>query len=198
MAKRSIKEIRREELLSAAIASIGEDGLARTTMSSIAARAGMSTALVNHYFHSKDELLAMAMRRLSRLFRQDVLASMPAAPTPAQRLRAIIEGSFSTGNFTRPRREAWMQFMQIALNDPAILRIYHVAGARFVSNIRFAVRPLVPADQVEDMADAIAAIIDGFFWQISIERDEGDQERARRICWACACRLIPALADAAE
>lgn len=193
MAKRSIKALRRDELVEAAIAVIGEDGLAKTTLATIASRAGMSAALVNHYFDSKDELLALSMRNLSNLYRKDILDLMPGDPTPQQRLRAIIDGSFVPQNFTVAKREAWVQFMVNALNDPGIFHLYRLTGARFVSNIRYAVKGLVPADEVDDVVDGIAAIIDGFFWQMAIDGAEGDLIRARRICWNYARLLVPAL-----
>jgi TetR/AcrR family transcriptional repressor of bet genes len=94
MGKRSIKTIRRDELMEAAIDVLGTEGLSGATMAVIASRAGMSTGLVNHYFESKEELLALAMRNLSNLFRRGILDLMPPDPTPQQRLKAIIDGSF--------------------------------------------------------------------------------------------------------
>jgi TetR/AcrR family transcriptional repressor of bet genes len=195
MAKRSIKSIRRDELMDAAIAVIGEGGLPGATVALIANRAGMSTGLVNHYFDSKEELLALAMRNLSNLFRQDILALMPPDPTPAERLRAIVDGSFVPQSFTVQKREAWMQFMLHSQSEPQIEHLYHLTGARFVSNIRYAVKQLVPPEDVDDTVDGIAAMIDGFFWQMASWFDEDDHERARRICWRYVCLVIPSIAS---
>src|SRR3954463_1732979 len=108
MGKRSIKAIRRDELMDAAIAVVGTEGLTGATVAVIANRAGMSTGLVNHYFESKEELLALAMRNLSTLIRRDILDLMPPDPTPQQRLKAIIDGSFLPQHFRGPKRGAWM------------------------------------------------------------------------------------------
>jgi TetR/AcrR family transcriptional repressor of bet genes len=180
--------------MDAAIAVIGEGGLPGATVALIANRAGMSTGLVNHYFDSKEELLALAMRNLSNLFRQDILALMPPDPTPAERLRAIVDGSFVPQSFTVQKREAWMQFMLHSQSEPQIEHLYHLTGARFVSNIRYAVKQLVPPEDVDDTVDGIAAMIDGFFWQMASWFDEDDHERARRICWRYVCLVIPSLA----
>jgi TetR/AcrR family transcriptional repressor of bet genes len=195
MGKRSIKAIRRDELMDAAIDVVGEEGLSGATLAIIASRAGMSTGLVNHYFESKEELMALAMRNLSNLFRQDILNIMPANPTPEQRLKAIIDGSFAPQHFRGAKREAWMQFMLASQSEPRIKHLYHLTGARFVSNIKFAVKQLVTAEEVEDIVDGIAALIDGFFWQIAGEYEEEDFERARRICWRYVRLLIPSLTD---
>jgi TetR/AcrR family transcriptional repressor of bet genes len=195
LGRRSIKAIRRDELMDAAIDVVGEEGLNGATLAVIASRAGMSTGLVNHYFESKEELLALAMRSLSNLFRQDILAIMPRNPTPQQRLRAIIDGSFAPRHFRGSKREAWMQFMLASQSEPRIKHLYHLTGARFVSNIKYAVKQLTAAAEVDDVVDGIAALIDGFFWQIAGEYEEEDFERARRICWRHACLLIPSLAE---
>ena len=193
MAKRSIKEMRRDELMDAAIEAIGEFGIVNATVAIIAGKAGMSAGLVNHYFDSKQELLALTLRSLSNLFRKDILDILPANATPIERLRAIVDGSFAPPHFRGAKRMAWMQFMMTSQNDPAIRQLMRVTGARFVSNIRYAVKDLVPKSEIDDVADGIAAMIDGFFWQIAADYDEDDFERARRICWNYVCLVIPAV-----
>ena len=78
-------------------------------------------------------------------------------------------------------------------SEPRIKHLYALTGARFVSNIKYAVRQLVPANDVDDVTDGIAALIDGFFWQITGDYAEGDFERARRICWRFVALLIPSM-----
>jgi TetR/AcrR family transcriptional repressor of bet genes len=164
----------------------------------IASRAGMSTGLVNHYFESKEELLALAMRNLSNLIRRDILDLMPADPTPQQRLKAIIDGSFQPQHFRGPKRVAWMQFMIAAQSEPRIKHLYQLTGVRFVSNIKYAVRGIVPPGDIDDLSDGIAALIDGFFWQIAGDYAEDDFDRARRICWRFVTSLIPSMASYAS
>ncbi len=191
--KRSLKDMRRDELMEAAITVVAKEGLQRATLSQIAVEAGMSTALVNHYFENKEELLEATMRRLSGRYRGEIMALMPADPTPAQRLRAIIEGSFQPDNLTLASRKAWVQFLVNAMSGGRIFYLYRITGERVVSNIRYAVKRLVPADQVDDTVDGIAALIDGFFWENATDCAPEDLIRARRICWNYACLLIPSL-----
>ena len=198
MAKRSIKEMRRDELMDAAIEAIGEHGIVNATVFIIAGKAGMSAGLVNHYFDSKQELLALTLRSLSNLFRKDILDILPDKATPVERLKAIVDGSFVPQHFRGAKRMAWMQFMMTSQNDPAIRQLMRITGARFVSNIRYAVKDLVPKSEIDDVADGIAAIIDGFFWQIAADYDEDDFERARRICWNYVCLMIPAASAATK
>jgi TetR/AcrR family transcriptional repressor of bet genes len=193
--KRSVKDMRRDELMEAAITVIAKEGLHGATLSQIAVEAGMSTALVNHYFDSKDDLLEATMRRLSRRYRGEIMALMPANPTPAQRLRAIIEGSFQPDNMTLASRKAWVQFLVNAMSGGRIFHLFRLTGERVVSNIRYAVKQLVPPDQVDDTVDGIAALIDGFFWENATDCTPEDLKRARRICWNYAVLLIPSLRE---
>ena len=193
--KRSLKDMRRDELMEAAIAIIAKEGLQRVTLAQIAVEAGMSTALVSHYFDSKEELLEATMRRLSGLYRGEIMALMPPDPTPGQRLRAIIEGSFQPNNLSLESRKAWVQFLVNAMSGGRIFHLFRLTGERVVSNIRYAVKQLVPPDQVDDTVDGIAALIDGFFWENATACSPGDLVRARRICWNYACLLIPSLRD---
>lgn len=193
--KRSVKDMRREELVEAAIAVVAKEGLHGATLAQIAVEAGMSTALVNHYFESKDDLLEATMRRLSKQYRAEIMALMPPDPTPAQRLKAIIEGSFQPNTLTLASRRAWVQFLVNAMSGGRIFHLFQVTGERVVSNIRYAVKRLVPADQVDDTVDGIAALIDGFFWENATDCSPEDLVRARRISWNYACLLIPSLRD---
>lgn len=193
--KRSVKDMRRDELMEAAIVVIAKEGLHGATLSQIAVEAGMSTALVNHYFDSKEDLLEATMRRLSGRYRGEIMALMPANPSPAQRLRAIIEGSFQPDNMTLASRKAWVQFLVNAMSGGRIFHLFRLTGERVVSNIRYAVKQLVPPDQVDDTVDGIAALIDGFFWENATDCSPEDLKRARRICWNYAVLLIPSLRE---
>jgi TetR/AcrR family transcriptional regulator, transcriptional repressor of bet genes len=193
--KRSVKDMRRDELMEAAIMVIAKEGLHGATLSQIAVEAGMSTALVNHYFDSKDDLLEATMRRLSNRYRAEIMNLMPENPTPAQRLRAIIEGSFQPDNLTLASRKAWVQFLVNAMSGGRIFHLYRLTGERVVSNIRYAVKQLVPPGQVDDTVDGIAAMIDGFFWENATDCSAEDLMRARRISWNYVVMLIPSLRD---
>ena len=57
MPKVGMEPIRRDALVRATIAEIGEAGSLDVTVSRIAKRAGMSSALAHHYFGGKDQIL---------------------------------------------------------------------------------------------------------------------------------------------
>src|SRR5665213_2189409 len=96
----------RESLLDAAVALFAEKGVAATTAVEIAARAGVTPALVHYYFRPRERLLdAVVDERLSRFVAHAVRA-LPALPAPAS-ASALID-ALVDGVFAAARRMPWM------------------------------------------------------------------------------------------
>jgi len=96
----------RESLLDAAVALFAEKGVAATTAVEIAARAGVTPALVHYYFRPRERLLdAVVDERLSRFVAHAVRA-LPALPAPAS-ASALID-ALVDGVFDAARRMPWM------------------------------------------------------------------------------------------
>ena len=72
MPKLGMEPIRRAALVKATIAEIGDAGSLDVTVSRIAKRAGMSSALAHHYFGGKDQIFEAAMRHILRDYGQAV------------------------------------------------------------------------------------------------------------------------------
>ncbi|NBT31880.1 MAG: TetR family transcriptional regulator, partial [Rhodobacteraceae bacterium] len=62
MPKLGMEPIRRAALVKATITEIGVQGSLDVTVSQIAKRAGMSSALAHHYFGGKEDIFLAAMR----------------------------------------------------------------------------------------------------------------------------------------
>ena len=58
MVNARLRSFRRNELIEATIAAISKGGLQDTTLATIGRHAGLSPALVNHYFDGKEALLS--------------------------------------------------------------------------------------------------------------------------------------------
>lgn len=190
--RKSITTMRREELVQATIAVIAQDGLAGATLATIAKRAEMSPALVNHYFDGKDELLAVALRHVSSMLRDEIKRLLPPNPTPQQRLKAIIDGNFQPHLYQPDIQKAWLQFGLTFQERGAqhLHRINRILTARFASNIGFAFRHVVPADQVPDAVDGLVALIGGYAWRSLADSTYTDFGTARRVCWDYALHRL--------
>ena len=82
-------------LIDATISAIGERGSLDVTMSDIAGRAGVSSALAHHYFGAKDDLLQATMRHLLADLGRDAVAALARRDTPRERVSAVIAVNFS-------------------------------------------------------------------------------------------------------
>jgi AcrR family transcriptional regulator len=110
----------RERLLDAAVACFAADGVAATSLRSIAQRAGVTPALVHYYFGSKeqlvDALIAERVTSVVQLLREGLLA---AGEDP----RALI-AAFVRGIHDAVARFPWLPALWVreVLNEKGVLR----------------------------------------------------------------------------
>ena len=102
MPKVGMEPLRRKALIDATISAIGERGSLDVTMSEIAGRAGVSSALAHHYFGAKDELLLATMRHILAELTIDMRRALRSAATPRERVSAVVAVNFSDIQF-QPR-----------------------------------------------------------------------------------------------
>ena len=141
MPKLGMEPIRRDALVKATIAEIGDFGSLQVTVSQIARRAGMSSALAHHYFGGKDQIFLAAMRRILRDFGAEVRTELGKA-TPDGRAEAIIRACFAPSCFSPTVISAWMTFYVMAQTNSEALRLWRLYQRRLRSNLCHALRPL--------------------------------------------------------
>ncbi len=177
MPKLGMEPIRRDALIKAAIAEIGAQGSLDVTVGRIAKRAGMSSGLAHHYFGSKDAMLLAAMRHLLAVYGSEIRAALQASDGPKARVEAIVRVSFSGSNFRREVVAAWLNFYVMAQHHDAAARLLRVYQARMRANLRHAMRPLAGA-RAPQMAEAVAAMIDGCYLREALGSGQPDGARA--------------------
>jgi TetR/AcrR family transcriptional repressor of bet genes len=163
MPKVGMEPLRRKALIDATISAIGERGSLDVTMSEIAGRAGVSSALAHHYFGAKDELLQATMRHILAELGGDGRAALSAATTDRERVSAIIAVNFSEKQFQPETIAAWLAFYVEAQKSPELRRLLRVYARRLHSNLMSGLIGLMPRGEAERTAEAIAALIDGFY-----------------------------------
>ncbi len=162
MPKVGMEPIRKAALVKATIVEIGRAGSLDVTVSQIAKRAGMSSALAHHYFGSKEEIFLAAMRHILSLYGAEVRGALHLATGPQERLQAILQASFSPANFRREAVGAWLNFWVMAQTVPEAKRLVAVYQRRLKSNLLAALRPLA-GDRADSMAEGLGALIDGLY-----------------------------------
>jgi TetR/AcrR family transcriptional repressor of bet genes len=166
--------LRRAALLDAAIAEIGEKRSMSVTVSEIAQRAGVSSALAHHYFGTKRNLLVSAMHRILVIYGDEVRRELQCVESPADRIEGIVRASFAPSNFRPDVVRTWLILYMTAQTEPEAARLLAIYRKRIRSNLSHALRPLAGED-CSDLAELVAAMIDGFY----IRRALGDEAEAK-------------------
>jgi len=177
MPKLGMEPIRKAALVNATIAEIGRAGSLDVTVSQIARRAGMSSALAHHYFRGKEAMFLAAMRHVLTLYGAEVRGALAVARGPEARVQAVVHASFSPANFRREVIGAWLNFYVMAQTMPEAARLLDVYQRRLRSNLRHGLRPLV-GPRAPAVAEALAALIDGVYLRQVLVRGKTDRAGA--------------------
>lgn len=195
MPKAGMLPLRRKELIDAAILAIGERGSLDVTMNEIASRAGVSTALAHHYFGAKDELLVATMRRLLTDLMGEMREALKQTASPRERVSAVVAVNFSVSQFRPETVGAWLAFYLEAQKSPPLRRLLRVYTDRLRSNLLSGLKPLM-TNGAEDAAEAVAALIDGFYIRRALRDGLPNPAGAVRIIEAYVDTTLAAARDA--
>ena len=179
MPKLGMEPIRRAALVDATITEIGKSGTLDVTVSQIAKRAGMSSALAHHYFGSKEQIFIAAMRHTLSLYGAGVRGALAMAQGPRGRIEAVIRAGFSTTNFRREVVAAWLNFYVLAQTNTEARALLLIYQNRMRSNLVHDLRPLV-GGRAEAAAERIAGLIDGLYLREALGREIPSGEAATR------------------
>jgi TetR/AcrR family transcriptional regulator, transcriptional repressor of bet genes len=163
MPKLGMPPLRRRALIDAAILTIGERGTLDVTMSEIAGRAGVSSALAHHYFGAKDGLLQATMRHILSELNADARNALARSRTARERVSAVIAVNFSETQFQPEIIAAWLAFYVEAQKSETLRRLLRVYARRLHSNLMSGLTGLMPSSEAGRAAEAIAALIDGLY-----------------------------------
>ena len=161
---------RRSEILEATRRVIQQNGLGAVTMRNIAAEAGKSTGLVNHYFADKSCLLVAALEASNEIFNRRLheFTADKASGQPA--LRAFLEGALPFDDELRIHWILWYGFGNLTpwgSQDDSVRKIQRsgTAGWRRLikANFEEAVRKghFRPGLDVASEVDRLIALIIG-------------------------------------
>ena len=177
MPKLGMEPIRRDALIKATITEIGRAGSLDVTVSQIARRAGMSSALAHHYFGGKEQIFLAAMRHILGQYGAGIRGALAGADGPRARLEAIIRASFEPGHFRPEVIGAWLNFYVLAQSNDGAARLLRVYRRRLRSNLLAGLRPLAPV-AAERLAETLAALIDGAYLHAALGPVDGEAAAA--------------------
>lgn len=159
---------RRRQLLDATRRSIIEHGLAKTTLATVAAEAGLSQGVAVFYFKSKNGLLVETLRAHYQFYADTWRAALDTAgPDPRDRLMALIAADFSPEVCSPESLSLWFAFWGEQTFVPqyaAICREFDIDRSGAIREICGALMQDAEEQKVNQVAQWIDTLTDGF-WQ---------------------------------
>lgn len=181
MEKAGVAATRRNALVLAAITEVGRAGSLDVTVSQIAARAGVSSALAHHYFGSKEQIFLAAMRHILAEFGASARRGVAGTDDPQARIEAIIAASFAPNQFERDVVAAWLTFYVQAQKSPEAARLLRVYAYRLDSNLVSELQKLVSDAAARRIAQGLASLIDGLYIRCALQDCAPDPAEARAL-----------------
>lgn len=187
---------RRQQLIEATIETIAERGYARTTLTDVANRAGLSHGLVNFHFETKEKLLTETLMFLSEEYRANWVAALAAAPdTPALQLDALIRADFQPEICTPARLAAWCAYWgeaqcrplyqeQCGSNDDAYFRAMLDICERLAAEGRYGYNPTLAAR-------VLRVTLEGVWLDMMTMNSPYSRAEALTTVYACAAAFFP-------
>jgi AcrR family transcriptional regulator len=190
------KEARRQQLIEATIQVLSERGFARTTMTAVAQKAGLSHGLVNFHFETKDKLLAETLAYLAEEYRLNWTQALNAVrDDPAAQLNALIEADFKPTVCTPERLAAWCSFWGEAQSRPfyqsqngANDRFYNETMAQICTNL---VKAGGYSEVPPQVARIIRGLIEGVWLDLMTMPSPFEVQEALATVRACAALCFP-------
>jgi AcrR family transcriptional regulator len=170
-------DVRRQELVEAAIRVMARDGIAKATTRAIVAEAGMNLGFFHYCFRSKEELLVAVIAAINDQNQQAAMAVV----TPHRGLRETLVASFQAywdGVERNPgEHQVTYELTQYALRQPGLAE---VARVQYDSYLQGMVQYLEAAAAANDMewtrsvamlAHYAHSVLDGVTLAWVIDRD---------------------------
>ncbi|MEH1164288.1 TetR family transcriptional regulator C-terminal domain-containing protein [Micromonospora sp. CPCC 205539] len=160
MPKKVDHQERRTLIADALMRVAADQGLEAVSLRHVAAQAGVSAGMVQHYFRTKDEMMAFALsvvRERSQLRVTEAVARLGAAPAPKLLLRTMIAALLPLDEGTRDDGRVALAFLAYTAVRPAAapgLRADTVQLTGFIAS-------LLPSRDADVAAAGLLALMEG-------------------------------------
>ncbi len=186
----------RDRILEAACDLIATDGIDDVRIARVAQRAGASTALVHHYFSTREELLEQALlHSFDRVGDDRFGTESEPEETATAGLARLIEQCLPLPGLQEQEWVLWVELWLRAVRDPGLQPVATHLYERYRDWIAAAIRAGVENGEFasvdpEALADRTMALADGFGIRALLRDPAMDSERARREIAALLAREL--------
>lgn len=176
------EQARREQIVSAAMQVIADEGYARTSIAKIAEQIGVAKSVVLYHFKTKNDIIEAVVAAVFTAAAADMVPALAAASSPADRLTAYIRSNVAFIDKNRIAATAMVEIIT-GHRSPQGLRLDEAVAAAPPPDPGFS--PLDPeaifTDGVADgqframsprfMKNTLRAALDGAAWELSRDPD---------------------------
>lgn len=184
------------QILDAARTVLARRGFAGTTVSLVAAEAGVSRGLLHYYFKNKEDMLARVIDEnmaASVVLVQDLMARSHSAVEIADRLVDAMQQLFQNDpDFFNLFFEAWAVARQSPTVEAGLRSLYGQFRLAIQAGLQAAIDrgDIAPAIPVAGLSAVLTSIIDGLGLQLITETDLLTDDRLWHAAHEAICLLL--------
>ncbi|MFD3918597.1 TetR/AcrR family transcriptional regulator [Streptomyces sp. NPDC058595] len=167
---------RRELLADALMRLAASGGLEEVSLRHVAAEAGVSTGMVQHYFRTKDEMMTFALGMVTDRIRERSQAELVPGP-PLELVRGLLLQVLPLDETRRLENHVVLAFLAYAAVKPSIASGLRQLAAETRTFIADQLRAAGPVDGVdpERAAAGLLALVDGLGLQL-LSQQYGEED----------------------
>lgn len=186
---------RRRQLLEAALASIEHNGLAKTTLATVAKEAGLSQGVAVFYYKSKNGLLSAALEDLYQKYEDHWRQALTnAGDDPKSRLLALVHADFDEVVCNRAMLSVWFSFWGEQNFTPQYASITQQFDQNRVSAIEEICREFFDEGQkskATNLAEWIDTLTDGYWQRMYLFPNVCNRQTAIKGTLAFLAEMLP-------
>ena len=191
MARPSIKEERREQILTAFEACVARFGIQGATLEKVAEEADLARALIRHNVGNRDDLLEALVDRFlarSRAAKDAMISGLPKR----KRMITLIQRLFDASYFDSELMLLTEALIAGAAQDPKLASRMRQWTADFVASIEKTVRDEFPGASKTNAA-AVAAGVTGIYFNVVSLSPLGKMPKLLKASKSAAIMLVNSL-----
>jgi AcrR family transcriptional regulator len=176
--------VRRQEICDAVLAMVDDAGIAAVSLTSVAAKAGVSAGRVQHYFPSRADLLEAAFERANELARVRIAELTTDDKRPRSVLTAVLTELVPHDRATYTHMRIRQFFTAQALTDERVAELMRHAYAQLNARLGDIVAREIEAgainttdEQPEHVSGRLIAFVEGLAYHVLIGTHPADVAR---------------------
>lgn len=156
MGRRSIEEIRKEEIIDAFFNVVAEKGLMGASTREIATAAGCNHGMLRHYFGNKEAIIKGAVDHLANEYMTEIKEGMAKFAAATDQFNYIFN-TFRIESFDASVLQAWLELLAFSKTNPVIREAFQSFYLSFTGIIAGLIRKGMQTGEFKTVDPGITA-----------------------------------------